>query len=133
MIQILPTLPHIWYYRLMDRSIDAGKDQLSKGHCVPCEGGTQPLTDVEVATYLTLLKTPWHVSDEGKKIEKKFKFKDFKESMDFVNKVADIAESEGHHPEIEISYNKVEIELTTHAIGGLSTNDFILASKIEII
>lgn len=87
----------------------------------------------EVAKYLTLLKTPWHVSDEGKKIEKKFKFKDFKESMTFVNKVANLAESEGHHPDIEISYNKVEIKLSTHAIGGLSVNDFIMASKIELI
>ena len=99
---------------------------------MPCEGGTKPLEEQEVTTYLTLLKTPWHVED-GKKIEKKYKFKDFKEAMMFVNKVADIAESEGHHPEIEISYNKVEIELTTHAIGGLSTNDFILASKIELL
>jgi 4a-hydroxytetrahydrobiopterin dehydratase len=68
-----------------------------------------------------------------KKIEQKFKFKYFKEAMVFVNKIAELAESEGHHPDIEISYNKVEIELTTHAIGGLSTNDFILASKIELL
>lgn len=86
----------------------------------------------EVATYLTLLKAPWQVED-GKKIEKKFKFKDFKEAMSFVNKVAELAETEGHHPDIEISYNKVQIELTTHAIGGLSTNDFIVASKIELL
>lgn len=86
----------------------------------------------EVAKYLTLLKSPWRV-EEGKKIERKFKFKDFKEAMDFVNKVAAIAEEQGHHPDMEISYNKVEIELTTHAIGGLSTNDFIIASKIELL
>lgn len=104
---------------------------LTQGHCVPCEGGTEPLPQEEVAKYLTLLKTPWHVGDEGKKIEKKFQFHDFKESMVFVDKVAQLAESEGHHPDIEISYNKVEIELTTHAIGGLSVNDFIMASKIE--
>lgn len=86
----------------------------------------------EVAKYLTLLKTPWEVED-GVKIERKFKFKDFVEAIVFVNKVADIAEEQGHHPDIEISYNKVEIELTTHAIKGLSTNDFIMASKIEQI
>lgn len=86
----------------------------------------------EIAKYLTLLKTPWKVEDE-KKIEKKFKFKDFKEAMSFVNKVADLAEEQGHHPDIEISYNKVKIELTTHAIGGLSTNDFVMAAKIETI
>ncbi len=105
---------------------------LVKGHCVPCEGGVEPMKEEEVATYLTLLKTPWEV-EEGKKIEHKYKFKDFKEAMVFVNKVADLAEAEGHHPDIEISYNKVEIELTTHAIKGLSTNDFILASKIELL
>lgn len=104
---------------------------LTDAHCAPNESGTKPMEESEVAKYLTLLKTPWHVSDEGKKIEKKFKFKDFKEAMIFVNKVADLAENEGHHPDIEISYNKVEIELSTHEIGGLSLNDFIVAAKIE--
>lgn len=65
------------------------------------------------------------------KIERVFKFSDFKEAMVFVNKVADIAEGEGHHPDIGISYNKVTIVLWTHAIGGLSLNDFILAAKID--
>lgn len=87
----------------------------------------------EVATYLTLLKTPWEVTSGGKAISKKFSFKNFKEAMVFVNKIAEIAESEGHHPDIEIMYNKVKVFLTTHAIKGLSTNDFILASKIELL
>ena len=76
------------------------------------------------------LSTPWEVA-EGKKIFRRFSFKNFKEAMAFVNKVADIAESEGHHPDIFVSYNKVKITLFTHAIGGLSENDFILAAKIE--
>lgn len=71
----------------------------------------------------------WELKED--KIERKFEFKDFKEAMAFVNKVADIAESEGHHPDIEIKYNKVEIELSTHAIDGLSENDFIVAAKID--
>ena len=103
---------------------------LTKQKCVPCEGGTKPLDKKGIETYQLMLKTPWEVEDE-KKIEKKFKFKDFVEAMAFVNKVAEIAESEGHHPDIKISYNKVNISLTTHAIGGLSVNDFILASKID--
>lgn len=107
-------------------------NNLTNGHCVPCEGGTKPLQKEEVAEYLTLLKTHWEVEDE-KEIEQKFKFKDFKEAMVFVNKIAEVAESEGHHPDIEISYNKVKIKLTTHAIGGLSTNDFVIAAKIEAI
>lgn len=113
-------------------SFAQGNSHLTKGHCIPCEGGVEPMKEEEVATYLTLLKTPWEVED-GKKIERKFKFKDFKEAMVFVNNVANLAEEQGHHPDIEISYNKVEIELTTHAIGGLSTNDFIMASKIELL
>lgn len=69
--------------------------------------------------------------DGGKKITKKFKFKNFKEAMAFINKVAELAESEGHHPDIFIFYNRVKFELSTHAIGGLSENDFILAAKIN--
>ena len=70
---------------------------------------------------------------DPKKIRKKYKFDTFKEAMSFINKVADLAESEGHHPDIFISYSRVSITLWTHSIGGLSLNDFILASKIELL
>ena len=103
---------------------------LTKQKCVPCEGGTLPLNPEEIKNYMSYLKTPWEIIDD-KKIKRDFKFKDFKEAMEFVNKVAAIAESEGHHPDIYIFYNKVSLELSTHAIKGLSTNDFIMASKIE--
>lgn len=75
----------------------------------------------------------WKVEEEdGKlKIEKEFTFLDFKSSLDFVNKIGEVAESEGHHPDIELSWGKVEVELSTHAIGGLSVNDFIMAAKIN--
>ena len=103
---------------------------LSQKHCIPCEGGAPPLEGEKLNEYL--IQAPgWQVSDDNKKINKKFKFRDFKEAMVFVGKVADIAESEGHHPDIYISYNKVRIELWTHSIDGLSENDFILASKID--
>lgn len=100
--------------------------------CVPCEIGTSPLTEAEYKPLLESLELEWQVIDD-KKIKHLFKFKDFKEAMIFVNKIADIAESEGHHPDIYIYYNKVTIELTTHASQGLSENDFILAAKIETI
>lgn len=103
---------------------------LLKKKCVPCEGGTEPLTLREVAGFMKLLKTSWQV-EGNKKISKQFKFKDFKEAMVFVNKVAEVANGEDHHPDIHINYNKILIELTTHAIGGLSGNDFIVARKIE--
>lgn len=98
--------------------------------CVPCEGGTAPLDAAQVARYLAELQGGWQVA-EGKKIQKEFSFKNFVKAMAFVDQVADVAESEGHHPDIHIFYNKVVIELWTHAIGGLSENDFIVASKID--
>ena len=103
---------------------------LSDKKCVPCEGSTKPFTKTETEKYLKVLSTPWAVIDD-KKILHLYKFKDFKEAIIFVNKVAVVAEAEQHHPDITIVWNKVTITLTTHAIGGLSINDFIMASKIE--
>lgn len=105
---------------------------LTKKKCLPCDGETPVLEGSGVKDLLGRLKLAWEVVD-GKKIKMKFKFKDFRQSIEFVNRVADLAESEAHHPNIKIYYNKVVIELTTHVIGGLSENDFILASKIEAI
>jgi len=99
-------------------------------HCVPCEGGIAPLTKPDAEE--TMKHVPgWILSGDGKNIYRDFMFADFKEAMVFINKVADIAEAEGHHPDITINWNKVHFELRTHAIGGLSTNDFILAAKIN--
>lgn len=98
--------------------------------CVPCEGGTKPMTAEEAKPYLEEVKN-WKLEDDGKKIEKKFKFRDFKEALAFVNNIGEIAEAEGHHPDIELGWGRVEVELSTHAIGGLSVNDFILAAKIN--
>ena len=100
--------------------------------CVPCEGGTPPLEAEKIQEYLKELEGGWEVR-ENKMIARRFKFKTFRESIDFVNRVANLAESEGHHPDIIIRYNKVTLELSTHAIGGLSENDFILASKIDLM
>ncbi len=105
---------------------------LSNQKCTPCEVGGIPLNKEETAFYLKDLPQ-WKVTIDNNKITRKFSFKDFKESMVFVNKVANLAENEGHHPDMLINYNKVSIELTTHAVGGLSVNDFILASKIDQI
>lgn len=113
----------------------SSESKLSKQKCVPCEGNASfLLTPDEVAKNLTYIEE-WQLAPSGnrKMIFKKFSFKDFVEAMKFVNEVATIAEQEGHHPDIAISYNKVTLELTTHAIGGLSLNDFIIASKIDEI
>lgn len=98
--------------------------------CKPCEGGVDPLTGKKLAEYQAMLLTPWQVILE-KKLQKEFVFEDFQASLAFVNNVAAIAEQEGHHPDFYIHYNKVVIELWTHAIDGLSENDFIVAAKID--
>ncbi len=103
---------------------------LAKMKCVSCEGGVPPLTEKQITPYLKQTKK-WEVVN-NKMIEKNFIFKNFKEAMKFINKVGDIAEKEGHHPNILLhDYKKVRIVLTTHAIKGLSVNDFIVAYKID--
>lgn len=93
----------------------------------------KPLTHGEYGAFLERELTGWSVRDE-KYLEKEYKFTDFKKSLEFINKVGTIAEEEGHHPDILLySWNRVKLTLYTHAIGGLSENDFILASKIDLI
>ncbi len=100
--------------------------------CKPCEGGMPPLKPEVFAEMLSDL-SGWSVI-ENKQIEKEYTFKNFKQAIAFINKIADIAEAEGHHPDIFLhGYKKVKIMLSTHAIGGLSENDFILAAKIDTI
>lgn len=107
---------------------------LTKKKCEPCEGGTRPFDKAEAEKHLLMLKTKWDfIQDKEFKIRKKYKFETFRQAIDFVNKIADLAESEDHHPNIFNSYSRVTITLTTHSIGGLSINDFILASKIDLI
>lgn len=106
-------------------------NDLTKKHCVPCEGGTPPLTG-EKEDELIKQTPDWLLLRDGThKITKQFKFEDFKKAMKFVNKIAELAQNEGHHPDIKIAYNKVSLNLFTHAVGGLSENDFIMASKIN--
>lgn len=115
----------MWYTEVIMSNLAAKK-------CVPCEGGMPSFPDIAVKEYLNhapgwdcdLTVTP-------RKISRSFKFKDFIEAMKFVNRVADIAEGEQHHPDIAVSYNKVRIEIWTHAANGLTENDFILAAKIN--
>jgi len=99
--------------------------------CIPCEVGGSPLDHNAIAIFSRDL-VDWKVIDDIK-ISRTFKFKNFKESIEFVNKVASLAESEGHHPDIDIKYNIVNIELMTHAVEGLTENDFIVATKIDKI
>lgn len=107
--------------------------ELAKKKCIPCEGGVDPLTEMEAQKLMPELEQDWMLIDGGHLLARTFYFKDFVQAMKFVNKVAEIAEEEGHHPDLSLSYNILSIELTTHAIEGLSENDFILASKVDQI
>lgn len=102
--------------------------ELYQKKCVPCETGGTPMPSKDVREHLE--KVPgWQLN--GKRIEREFEFKDFVEAMRFVNMVADVAEAEGHHPDLHVHYNRVKIELWTHSMDGLSENDFIVAAKIN--
>jgi len=104
---------------------------LLKKKCVPCKNkNTKPFSKEEAEGYLEEV-SGWTLGNEAKKISKEFKFQDFIGAVNFVERVADVAEMEGHHPDIHILYNKVKLDLSTHSIGGLSENDFILAAKID--
>jgi 4a-hydroxytetrahydrobiopterin dehydratase len=103
---------------------------LTDQKCEPCIAGTPPLKR-NAAEILHREVPDWTLGDD--KIEKAFKFGDFKEAMHFVDRVAALAEEEGHHPDIHISYDTVSLVLSTHKIHGLSKNDFILASKIDAL
>jgi len=106
-------------------------ENLSQQKCEPCEGGVDPLTRDDFEPYLEQV-TDWSVVENDKKIERNFEFKNFPQALEFVNEVGEIAEDEGHHPDIFIhGWNNVKISLWTHAIGGLSINDFIVATKID--
>jgi len=103
-------------------------DLLSK-RCVPCEGNTTPLKAEEIAGYQEQIPS-WEVRNQHE-LYRKFKSKNFAEALAFVNKVGALAESEGHHPDITFGWGYVEITTFTHAVDGLSENDFILATKID--
>ena len=106
--------------------------ELLAKHCIPCEGGTPPLSHKESEKFLSAISQWTLIKD--KEIEKTYEFKNFAEAFDFMNKVAKIAETEGHHPDLKLhDYKKVDVRISTHAIGGLSENDFILAAKIDEI
>lgn len=105
---------------------------LANKKCIPCSVGVPTLMEGEIMELKKSLKKGWEVID-NKKLKKTYKFKDFKEALDFTNKVGNLAEEEGHHPDIYLSWGKVALELWTHKIGGLHENDFILAAKIDKI
>ena len=106
---------------------------LADKKCVPCENASIPKLSLEEAKKLNEQVEGWNLEEKNRhlQISKQFKFRDFKEALDFVNKVGAIAEDQGHHPNLYIIYNKVKVVLYTHVISGLHENDFIMAAKID--
>ena len=106
------------------------KNCLLEKHCVPCRGGVEPLKGKAIEELLEYLSQDWTVINECH-LEKEYKFKDFVQALEFVNKVGRLAESQGHHPDIYLSWGKVKLTIWTHKINGLHKNDFILAANID--
>ena len=105
---------------------------LKEAKCEPCSGNTAKLNFEEISKYLSEIND-WTVNDNQEMIYKKFKFNNFNKALNFTNTVGELAEKEGHHPDISIGWGYCLVMLHTHAIKGLSINDFILASKIDLI
>jgi 4a-hydroxytetrahydrobiopterin dehydratase len=103
---------------------------LHEKKCVPCSGGTPPLKGKELETLHNQLPAGWEIVSEHH-LHKEFKFKNFKQALDFTNLVGKIAEAEGHHPDIYLTWGKVTLEIFTHKINGLTESDFILAAKCD--
>ncbi|MCS6947530.1 MAG: 4a-hydroxytetrahydrobiopterin dehydratase [Steroidobacteraceae bacterium] len=107
--------------------------ELAEKKCVPCEGGVPALSRAECERYLQQLAPDWHLNADATEIRKEFKFVDFYRTMSFVNALAHIANVEDHHPDLEVGYNYCRVRYSTHAINGLSENDFICAAKVDRI
>jgi 4a-hydroxytetrahydrobiopterin dehydratase len=105
--------------------------ELTHKHCRPCEGGVPMLSAEEIQRHLPALPQ-WKLSADGKRLRREWRMKDFAAALDFFTRVGQVAETEDHHPDLHLTgYRNVVLELSTHAVGGLTENDFILAAKID--
>ena len=105
--------------------------ELAEKKCAPCEGGVKPMKPVKVKLLRKQLHKDWKVAKDSKSIKHSLKFKDFYRTMSFVNALAHVANTEDHHPDLELGYGYCRVTYSTHSIGGLSVNDFICAAKLD--
>jgi 4a-hydroxytetrahydrobiopterin dehydratase len=105
-------------------------ENLRSKHCVPCEGGV-PRLDHQAVARLAPQVPLWTAADD--RLRRRFVFSSFADAMRFVNAMAEVAESESHHPDFTVHYRQVDVEIWTHAVGGLTENDFVLAAKIDAL
>jgi 4a-hydroxytetrahydrobiopterin dehydratase len=108
-------------------------EPLAARRCRPCEGGTPPLSPEAAARLLAQVAGEWALTDDAHAISREFRFRDFYRTMSFVNAVAHIANIEDHHPDLEVGYNRCRVTYTTHAVRGLSENDFVCAAKVDLL
>ena len=107
--------------------------ELAARRCKPCEGGIAPLSAAEAQRLLAQISSAWRLMEDARAIRREFSFRDFYRTMSFVNALAHIANIEDHHPDLEVGYNYCRVTFTTHAIRGLSENDFVCAAKTDLI
>ena len=107
--------------------------ELASRRCRPCEGGIPALTPAAATQLLAQVSGDWTLTDNARAIRRELRFRDFYRTMSFVNALAHIANIEDHHPDLEVGYNYCRVTYTTHAIGGLSENDFVCAAKVDLI
>jgi 4a-hydroxytetrahydrobiopterin dehydratase len=105
---------------------------LAEESCVPCRGGQGALSPATIADLVAQLPN-WSLTGDQKALRRKFSFRDFMQAMAFVNRMAEVAEAQAHHPDFTVRYKDVDVSLTTHDVGGLSRNDFILAAKLDTL
>ena len=103
---------------------------LAEKDCIPCKGGAPPLKGQELEKVASELDSGWRVVNEHH-LEKEYKFKNFREALDFTNKVGELAESQGHHPDIYLAWGRVKLTIWTHKIDGLTESDFVMAAKTD--
>jgi 4a-hydroxytetrahydrobiopterin dehydratase len=109
---------------------NGGMSDLADRECVPCRGGVAPLEGAELEGMLAALGGDWQIVD-GHHLSKEFRFKDFREALAFTNRVGELAEEQGHHPDIYLAWGKVRLEIWTHKIDGLHDSDFVFAAKAD--
>lgn len=106
--------------------------ELASKECVPCKGGVPPLSGDELNQVMAQLEGGWKVVD-GHHLEKDFRFPDFREALDFTNRVGELAEEQGHHPDLYLAWGKVKVTIWTHKINGLTESDFVFAAKSDTL
>jgi 4a-hydroxytetrahydrobiopterin dehydratase len=106
---------------------------LASRRCRPCEGGMPPLSRAQALEFMPQLDAAWQLGAEAGSLRREFRFRDFYRTMSFVNALAHLANIEDHHPDLEVGYNYCRVTFTTHAVRGLSENDFVCAAKTDLI